>query len=669
MKKPVLFSLLVLLACAGQAQTGGVVGLHRKSSTLPFNPALKPFYHGVASGDPLSDRVIIWTRVTPDSNDLTITVDWEMATDTNFSNIVKTGTATTDSTRDFTVKIDVTGLQPATTYYYVFKSGGVYSTVGRARTAPSGNVSHLRFAVVSCNNYEAGFFNAFGRIAERNDLDAVIHLGDYIYEYEAKQYGDSTTKRFVEPANEAVTGGDYRIRYSIYHLDPDLQRAHQQQTFISVWDDHESSNDSYEHGAKNHQPATEGDWETRKAISKKVYFEWMPIRDYADNKVYRAISYGSLAELIMVDTRLEGRDQPPVNFDDPDTPARTMLGKTQYDWFIGRLVNSTAKWKVVGNQVMFSDLNVGFTGRNGSGQPAPTDMTAIRNAENLLVGAWESYPTERNSIIDTIEKQNLKNVVILTGDSHASWAFDVTKKPVIYPDPAASNTATPSPTYNPATGQGSVAAEFCTPSITSANFDERIGGPLAAQLEALINAPIFFLGNSNYNPHLKYTDLDRNGYIVLDLKDDSAQAGYYYVDKINTPSKAEGFGKNAFMLNNSGRVLTSDKAPSPKAKQEAPAPLARHLGTSVKETNSLVVFHAYPNPARDVFNIQYGLSQSGKVKIAIRDISGKDISLYESEQEAGLYNYTLYVNDLARGLYFYTIETRGYSHAGRLAVE
>ncbi len=660
---------MILLGCvAVNAQVQGVEGFHRKSGSLPFNPALKPFYHGVASGDPLPDGVVIWTRVTPDAMNEVVQVEWQMATDTGMTSIVKSGTIITDSSKDFTAKIDVAGLMPATTYYYVFKAKGVYSAIGRARTAPQGNTNHLRFGVVSCNNYEAGFFNSFNAISKRNDLDAVIHLGDYIYEYAAKQYGDSSTKRFVQPENEAVAEADYRTRYSMYRLDADLQRAHQQHTFISIWDDHESANDSYKDGAQNHQTG-EGDWQARKTISRKVYFEWMPIRNDVGNKVYRTIKYGSMVDLILLDARLEGRVKPPANFDDPDTPQREMLGNAQYQWFINELKTSGAKWKVVGNQVLFSDLNVGFSARNAQGFPSPSDINAIRDVERVFINTWESYPTERDAIIDTIEKAAVKNVVILTGDSHMSWAFDVTKQPAVYPNPQNNNYASPSPTYNASTGQGSVAVEFCVPSISSANMDERVGVPVAAQFELWVNNPISFLNNSNYNPHLKYADVDRHGYFILDLKDDTAQAGYYYADKINAPTTVENFGVTAYTVSNSGRVQLSNNAPQPKTKQEVPAPDKLPLPLAMQMPEKAVVFYAYPNPAHTSFNLQYGLTVQGTVKITVYSADGKTVSQWQQQQQAGLYTYTLQVAGLAKGFYSYTFETEGKVFSGKFLVE
>ncbi|HYF01805.1 MAG TPA: alkaline phosphatase D family protein, partial [Patescibacteria group bacterium] len=296
---------------------------------IPFDEKLKPFYHGVASGDPVQDRVIIWTRVTPETEG-DVQVFWRMATDTALKNIVAKGLFTTGQSRDYTVKIDVGGLQPNTTYYYGFTALGRNSLTGRTKTAPV-TTDRLRFAVVSCSNYQQGFFNAYGRIAERNDLDAVIHLGDYIYEYEEGGFGyNDKAQRGHEPKHEIVTQSEYRIRHSFYKLDPDLRRIHQQHPFIAVWDDHETANDAYKDGAQNHQSDKEGDWQQRKVAGKNAYMEWMPIREQ-ESRIYRTLNYGNLAELIMLDTRLEGRQKQADSATDPslNDPNRTMLGTEQ----------------------------------------------------------------------------------------------------------------------------------------------------------------------------------------------------------------------------------------------------------------------------------------------------------------------------------------------------
>ncbi|MEL6194476.1 MAG: alkaline phosphatase D family protein, partial [Bacteroidota bacterium] len=388
-----------------------------------LDPMLKPFYHGVASGDPLSDRVIIWTRITPEEEEDSISVSWKIATDTAMENIISSGEFQTSSSRDYTVKVDVTGLSADTYYYYEFESGGRKSLVGRAKTASEGTEDHLKFAVVSCSNYEAGYFNAYGRIADRNDLDAVLHLGDYIYEYETSVYGDSSLSNAGIRAHqgfETVSVDQYRARYSLYRLDKDLRRAHQQHSFICVWDDHESANDAYKDGAENHQPDEEGDWEERKEMARKAYYEWIPIREQESDVIYRSFSYGDLLDLIMLDTRLEGREIQRDSVTDPllYAPDRTMLGTTQRDWFFGEMGGSSASWKLIGNQVVFSEFNVGWAADPTQGQ-TPNDVEA------LFLDIWDGYPQERQIIIDYIRDQEVDNVIMVTGDIHSSFAFEV----------------------------------------------------------------------------------------------------------------------------------------------------------------------------------------------------------------------------------------------------
>lgn len=594
-----------------------------------LQPALKPFYHGVASGDPLENRVVIWTRVTPEEEGL-VEVVWEIAETPGFTSIVQSGKAYTDASKDYTIKVDVGSLQPDRYYYYRFKALGFISMVGRTKTTPTAtaNPPHLRFAVVSCANYQHGYYNAYERIAERNDLDAVIHLGDYIYEYEPGTYANGDlTDRAHEPEREIVSESDYRTRYSLYRLDQQLQMVHQQQVFIAIWDDHESTNDSYRDGAENHQ-ANEGEWETRKNIARKVYYEWMPVRE--DNfQLYRSFSYGNLAEVFMLETRLSGRDAPPANFDDEDTPQRRMISETQFKWLTDGLKNSTARWKLIGNQVLFSDLNVGFGAVDLSGQPAPTSEVFVRATENLFIDNWESYPTQRDAIIDTLMKHAIDNVIILTGDSHASWTFDVSKQPVLYSLPSV---IIPQPNpyddlsgegYNPVNGDGSYAVEFGTPSITSDNFDEALGTASSAQFEVVINNANPFLGNANYNPHLKWVDLDRHGYFVLNLLADSAQANYYYSDRNQPNVSDEVFGGAAVVRHSENRTEKINLPSTAKSTQAEPAPTAEVVVNATNEANPITVLGVYPNPAQQEVWIQFEQTATQDAFIRLTDMKGQ----------------------------------------------
>lgn len=530
----------------------------RRAHAAP-DETLAPFLHGVASGDPLADRVVIWTRVTPEHHaggGGAIPVTWRMSTDPALTNVVARGEAKATSARDWCVKADVTGLAPGTTYYYDFSVAGDgqgrrTSITGRTKTAPAGAADRLRFAVVSCSNYPEGYFNAYRNIADRHDLDAVLHLGDYVYEYgTAGELG-----RAADPPHEMVTLADYRTRYSQYRLDPDLRAAHQQHPFITVWDDHESTNNSWRDGAANHDSG-EGDWFERKAISARVYDEWMPIRLPDPNeplKIWRHLPYGDLVDLVMLDTRLWGRDQQPAMFDGTtDDPARTMLGFDQEAWLSGQLAASKergAAWRVLGQQVMFAPLNLA---------PLP-DLPALNllrlPSEGLALNPdqWDGYNASRQRVIDVLRGANrsgpIDDVVVLTGDIHTSWANDV-------PD-----SAFPVTGYVPGLGRGSVAVEFVTPSVTSTNVDDATGIP---------STPIE-LAAKVANPHVRWVDLDANGYLVLTLTPESAQSDWFHLATVTEPSTEERFAAG-WATQRGDNHLSAARGPAPGGQAAAPAP-------------------------------------------------------------------------------------------------
>lgn len=527
-----------------------------------YDPSLKPFYHGVASGDPLSDGVIIWTRITPHGRPNRIRVNWEVATDPKMANVVRSGSARANRSSDYTVKVDVRGLRPDRDYYYQFKGLKGSSIVGKTKTAPNGDTDCLKFAVISCSNFEWGYFSGLEKLAEREDLNAIIHLGDYIYEYaDNDSYSSETIRdeRVLYPAHETVTREDYWLRYATYRLDPNMRRAHQQHPFIVVWDDHESANDAWVEGAENHDPATEGDWEARKAAAKQAYFDWMPIRENGD-EIYRKLSYGNLADIIMLDTRLAGRDEQILDVWDPAlyAPSRTILGADQKDWLKDELSDSEAIWKIIGNQVIFSEFNIGFA--------AALDPTTTPEAlESLFLDIWDGYPAERNELTSFIGSQEIEDVVFLTGDFHSSFGFEVVD-PVLLPGP------TVNPAYDPDTGDGAVAVEFATPSISAANFDENLDAGTSALLESLINQPIPQAGGLNFNPHMAYADLDQHGYFVLSLYDEFAQADYYYLEDILVPSTNENWGSGLYTLSGTNNLMFASTPVPDKELTALPAP-------------------------------------------------------------------------------------------------
>ncbi|HAP64192.1 MAG TPA: phosphodiesterase [Cytophagales bacterium] len=674
MKKVLLLLALVASSSAWAQMVSPTAGqpasaqrLQRAQSTeddhLPFDEALAPFYHGVASGDPLSDAVVIWTRVTSETDEDPVEVTWAVYADPELTSLVAYGDTTTTGERDFTVKVDVPGLEPATTYYYAFAYNGQNSLTGRTRTAPAADeADQLRFAVVSCSNYQAGYFNAYGRIAERQDLDAVIHLGDYIYEYGAGAgtYGYDSTRddRSNVPDTEILTVADYRTRYSLYRLDPDLRAAHQQHPFIPIWDDHESANDAYKDGAENHnedEDVDEGDWETRKELSKEVWFEWMPVRETADRSIYRTIEYGNLADLIMVDTRLEGREEQPLIAVDT-VEYRTVLGETQKAWLFDELNGSDAQWKIIGNQIIFSQLNVGFAATDLDGNPAPTDSTFIMFTESIFVDIWDGYPKERRDIINEISENDIDNVVILTGDFHSTFAFDVTNTPVVYPNPAFNFLPTPSSSYDPATGLGSVAVEFATPSITSANFDENIDAVTSAVFEVAFNSPQEALGGVNYNPHMKNVDLDRHGYFVLDITETAVQADWFYVDILDAADDTEEQDGSYASAAGTNHLTAASSAATEKTEQPELAPTAINAAVvlSTDEPRNFTVFSAYPNPAREggVLYMNLAFVRGAEVSVDLLTLEGKSLGhLLDRDFGVGNYTLTLDLPTLTPGVY------------------
>jgi alkaline phosphatase D len=450
-------------------------------------PPTGTFQHGIASGDPLPDAVMLWTRVSEQT--AAVDVTWELASDPAFADVVANGTFNTDAARDFTVKVEATGLTPATTYYYRFTVGAMTSPIGRTKTAPMGANSRLRFAFCSCSNYQFGFFHAYRRISERADLDAVIHLGDYIYEFQSGYYGSA---RPSDPPTEIYSLDDYRRRYAHYRKDHDLQEAHRQHPFITTWDDHEFANDAYEDGAQNHM-ATEGDWNARKEAAKQAYREWMPYREQPSGGIRRTLAYGDLAELIILDTRVEARTQQ----DTGDPATRDLLGSAQETFLFDRLMNSPAQWKIICQQVMFAL------------SPSGTNPDQ-----------WEGYPASRQRVIDFLADNAIENSMILTGDIHCSWANDIPQDPT---------------TYDATTGAGSVTVEMVCPAITSPGM-----GSLAAN-----NTRNAIEDTAHY---VRFFDPDQRGYVVLDIDATRAQGAWYFVQNIADPEAAGGVERFAAAL-------------------------------------------------------------------------------------------------------------------------
>jgi alkaline phosphatase D len=461
------------------------------------------FQHGVASGDPLSDRVILWTRVTPPasrSSEGPIDVRWQIASDERLTNVVSKGTAQAAPQRDFTVKVDAANLKAGATYFYAFDVGGEQSPIGRTRTLPDRGAQRLRLGQVSCSNYPTGYFNAYRCLANRADLDAVVHLGDYIYEFANGRYSDPSLGRAaLQPATELVTLQDYRTRYAFYRRDADLQAVHRQHPFIVVWDDHELANDAWFGGAGNHT-SSQGDWVVRQWAAYQAYLEWMPVRETTREEIrlYRRFAFGGLADLLMLDTRgLRDQQAAPNDPAAIANPRRSLLGAAQESWLSDTLrASQTAgtRWRILGQQILFSPLTV-------------PGMSVLRP------DVWDGYPASRERVFDMIDGGRITDLAVLTGDIHSSWALDIPRNPWSE--------------YEPKTGSGSRGVEIVTPAVSSPPmFSTPAQREIATMLQPLAR-------------HLKFLDGDSRGYVLLDVTPKTLIAEWYFVPTVTERTDRE----------------------------------------------------------------------------------------------------------------------------------
>lgn len=577
--------------------------------------SLAPFYHGVASGDPLANRVMLWTRVTEDSlTTPNVSVQWRIATDTSMLNVVNSGTGLCEASKDWTFKVDVGGLAPNTWYYYDFYALGKYSLRGRTKTLPVGDIDSLRFGVVSCSNFEHGYFGSYRLLAQRNDIDCILHLGDYIYEYEVGGYSANMASRVNEPANEIISLEDYRVRHSHYKLDDDLRAIHQQYPFINIWDDHETANDSYRDGAGNHTPGTEGDWADRKSYAQQAYFEWLPIRETAPGSVsiYRDFQFGDLINLVMLDTRLEDRDeQVGATSSAVNDPTRTLMGPVQFAWATNKLGTSTARWNILGQQVMLAPLKI-------FGIPANADQ-------------WDGYAYERGQLLNYVSTNNINNFVVLTGDIHTSWVNDI-----------------PYGTYNAANCTGSVGVEFVMTSVTSTSF-----------LTFSVGTSLI----SSMNPHMSYINLAERGFGILNVTKARTQMDYYYLNDVKDATTQGYFAQGYYVNNNEKCANQAAGFTTRPGTPPIPAPANPiSLSAQVPEyTNDFVLFGAYPNPVENDVTIQLYVSETTPIKISIYSITGQLVYTDEITTFHKGINYAqLDLSSIAIGTYSIVLETANY---------
>ena len=524
----------------------------RESTTLQVN-----FEHGVASGDPLQDRVILWTRLTPNDSSARLQVTWEIALDDQFKQIIKTDKVTTAKAQDFTVKVDATNLKPDQRYFYRFSFGNKFSPVGQTKTLPI-NPTKVSFAVCSCANYPAGYFYVYREMAKQ-DVDVVIHLGDYIYEYGQGGYATEDAVKLgrtlaADNNQEIIKLDDYRKRYALYRKDKDLQTLHHRHPFIVIWDDHELANDTWRDGAENHQ-ANEGSFLDRKLAALQAYFEWMPIRPISANdhlNIYRQFDFGTLVQLTMLDTRILARDKQ-LEYTDYITASgmdfqrfqtdltnkdRTLMGYTQREWLQQKLAQSKATWNVLGQQVLMGKilipaellvpLSAVLSGnatqevlnqintmimelvqlkiRIQQGDPT---VTAIERARLTTVApynldAWDGYYVEREILYNTLKALN-KKVVVLAGDTHNAWSSELYSQAGDF-----------------------VGVELATSSVSSPGIEKYLNIPVE-QLQQ------FEMAFTTLIDELDYTNLNQRGYLNVSFTATQVQADWIYVDTIKEP--------------------------------------------------------------------------------------------------------------------------------------
>lgn len=487
------------------------------------------FTHNVASGEPGSDSMLLWTRYVPAAGDAEIRVDAEMALDPEFAQVVSGGSVRTGAWRDWTVKVTVDGLAPGTTYWYRFVApDGSKSPVGRTRTLPVGDVPRFGLGVFSCSNLPYGWFNAYAHAAARQDLDLWLHVGDYIYEYGNPAATDTRAlpDRVLEPVHEMVALADYRLRLACYRADPDLQRLHQMAPMVALWDDHESTNDSWEGGAQNHQPATEGDWSPRRAASMQAYREWMPVSD----EPWKAYTLGTLATLYRTESRLLGRTQPAdigsaFRAADPDAalkafrdgawqdPTATMLGSTQESWLAHALQGNarTTAWQLVGmatilGRTVMPEATLGWLRPDANDRTVESFRNNVRAAKlglPMWMDRWDGYPAARARLLQAAQRADA-DLVMLSGDSHNAWAYSLAED------------------GRPA------GVEFAGHAVTSGGLENSFAVDPKTVARGFVAA----------NPELAWADTSQRGYLMLDITPQRVTGEWLFLQTIKARDTA-----------------------------------------------------------------------------------------------------------------------------------
>ncbi len=525
--------------------------------------AFAPFYYGVASGSPTANSVILWTHVTPASLNDSVILNWEVADDSLFANIVVNGVATADSMNDFTVKVKVTNLNANTVYYYHFTTNGISGRTGRTKTAPTGQTERVRCSVMSCSSIFSGYFNAYARLAERDNLDVLLHLGDHIYDFVDP---DEEVRVSDPPQPNPGNLAEYRAQYKYYLLDPDLRAARQQHPWIVIWDNHDIKGNSG------------NDYEG----SIRAFYEYVPV-DVVDSselqRIYHKVSYGSLLDIFLIDTDIYR------NNDTLPNGAASMLGTVQRNWLLNELSASAATWKIIGNQKLFTSVTI----------PGGT---------TIPLSGWDNFDDERILLLNFLEQNNLKNNIVISGDAHLSFMMDLTTDPNgLYGK------------YDTLTGTGAVGIEMLGSSISRGNLDEATG--ISGSILDFIETATL-----NTNPNFIFADMVSHGYGILDIKQDSVVGEFYFSDILNE-SSAETFGGGAVCYNGANhweRKLFEE----PVEVREQNDTMTSFTEPPVSDETTLSVIIT-PNPGDDQFIVELFNLRGNFAELHLCDLTGKEI--------------------------------------------
>jgi len=507
------------------------------------------FNHGVASGDPLEDRVILWTRVTPQQAG-PVEVILEVSENKNFSKVAYSKKLNTSSLSDYTIKYDFLAKQYCNSdngFFYRFRAGNSVSETGRSKTF-SKNIKSAKIAIFSCSNFPAGYFNAYQAAAEKNDLDLWLHLGDYLYEYPMGGYATENAEKLGRapiPIHEMVTLSDYRQRHAQYKLDQGSIALHKHAPLIAVWDDHEFSNDAWKRGAENHsEDGSEGDFYARRSAAIKAYYEWMPIREQQNKRrIFRDFKIGKLMHLIMLDTRQFGRDKQiqPKDYlsksgfyqakfyNDLNSEYRELLGAEQFSWIEDKILNSNAAWTIFGQQVLMTKLKFPDISKTLKAEEIPDFLKPYLKLLGLGIpsnlDAWDGYPAARNKLYKLM-KNAKKKFISLAGDTHNSWVSELENQ----------------------SGE-KVGIELGAPSVTSPGITDVLNLDENNFVDSIVKL----------NKELQWMNPSNRGYLFLDCTDSKIIASFNFIKELENIN-SEISSSQSFLIHREGFELEKIKA-------------------------------------------------------------------------------------------------------------